>query len=249
MDATGHCTVCGQLMPCQTVVAAGGRGNLSYLSAGILFNRARAARDRTSAAATDRAWGQPDAIDALMLAAASVEGLVNEIAESVLQPTHSGTTATAVIDMANRVLAVEARQGPTVQKVEEALTALNGAAFDTRNSGFQEMKLLFRARNGLLHLKLDARELGKPDRRKGLPAVVRDLKVRRLTGLDPSEPPGAIDALLHGLSPVGRARARRGSCFCSSAPCKAIRWLSRSARRCKTWPRCSRLRRAWRRSG
>jgi hypothetical protein len=150
-------------------------------------------------------WGEQDAIDSIMLGAASVEGFINEIAASVSQRAGDprDTVPTRLATMAAAVLTAEANRGQIDGKIEAAMTALSSlGTFRQTTPEYQEMKVLFRARNGLLHLKLDARELGQPDRRKGLPSVVRDLKVRKLTGIHPSEVTGAVDALWPGRTDV-----------------------------------------------
>jgi hypothetical protein len=189
----GYCQVCGPsggMFPCEARLAAGPLGTTSRSSCCTLFGLAWQAYERTSNSASEREWGQIDAYGAIILAAAAAEAFINELAELVRQttdddprrwPPHPAvlqTLAAAVID-------VERRHGSTSEKFAAASKALTGQRPDFGRQPLQDFVILMRARDGLIHTKLDVWPAPVDGLTSALPAVVKELRSKNVTATEP----------------------------------------------------------------
>jgi hypothetical protein len=189
---TGYCRVCGSeggAFPCPTALAAGPMGTRSSSSCCKIFGQAWEACKRTLGAAGDRDWGQLDALAAVILGAAAAEAFINELAELARQtadndprggdprPPELQALATAVID-------VEHRNGSTMEKFGAAIEALTTKPPDTSRKPYQDFGLLMRARNELIHTKLDVWPAPADGLTSSLPSVVKQLRSKKITATD-----------------------------------------------------------------
>jgi hypothetical protein len=208
--ANGYCQVCGPsggMFPCAAWLAAGPIGTTSRSSCCTLFGLAWQAYERTSNAASDREWGQIDAYGAIILAAAAAEAFINELASLARQavdedprgwPPHPPQIAA----FASQVLAAETgrstgRRASTPGKFVVALKALTGLRPDAGRRVHQDFALLMRARDGLIHTKLDVQP-AQPGSlphapSSSLPPVVAQLGPRNVTAMESGL--SAIDSL------------------------------------------------------
>jgi hypothetical protein len=192
---TGYCQICGSpggAFPCPTALANRATqpmGTGSSASCCKIFGQAWEAYKRTLGAASDRDWGQRDALSAVILAAAAAEAFINELAELARQEANGDTQrwpppqpqleapATAVMD-------VERGRGSTSEKFAVAIEALTGQAPDLGRKPFQDLVLLMRAKDGLMHAKLDVRPTPADGLTSNLPSVVKQLRSKNITAMD-----------------------------------------------------------------
>jgi hypothetical protein len=168
--------------------------DLHILSSGVLFQVARAAYDRMSSAASDRAGKQNDALVALLFSAATLESLIMEfalVAEIVGEEPMKG--AAAIITEAEKA------HGSAQLKFLLAKLALTGETYAKGAPPYQDFALLFDIRNAIVHLKP---EEWSPDPHK----LVAGLRSKKLC--EESPPPHKAHGWIAQIST--RAVARWG---------------------------------------
>jgi hypothetical protein len=126
---------------------------------------------------------------------------INETAEwarqAVENPPEHPPLPPEIGAFAAAVLAVEGpHKGPrdTPTKFRVALQVLSGKPPD-EGPVQQQFGLLMRARDGIVHTKLDVQPAPAGALTSDLPAVVALLEPRKITGTEPVVPPSAIDRL------------------------------------------------------
>ena len=149
-----------------------------FLGAGILFGRAKAAYDRTRTrhAPTDQDMTSPDALDAILFAAATVEAFVNQV------PTFLSTEAMADARLAEftRALAkAEEQHAPTRKKLLLTSRLLHDKELDETEQPLRDTLCLIELRNELIHLKSEQIVHDK-SAAQTLPDFVRELQQRKL---------------------------------------------------------------------
>jgi hypothetical protein len=180
-------------------VANGQSGITSFSNCCTLFGLALQALKRTSGDGGDREWGKLDAVGAIILAAASAEGFINELTELARQYVNDTPTFPPEFEaLATQVLAEENRHAKTVDKFLVAIEALSDERPDKGSCLHQNFALLMAARDGLIHTKLDVQPSSKGGLNSSLPAVVKRLRSKNVIAdgyREDQRPLSAIDQL------------------------------------------------------
>lgn len=126
-----------------------------FLNAGIIFERARAAYERTDGSGSDRKPDQMDALDAIIFSAAALEAFINETAELASEATRSSIflAPPEVKTFASLLEEAERSRASIQMKFMLAKIALTGQTYDTGSVPYQDFALLIDLRNALLHLR------------------------------------------------------------------------------------------------
>jgi hypothetical protein len=116
-----------------------------------------------------------DAVAVIVLATASTEAFINELAEVIAVDT---AAPAALAALASAVLQIEAQHGRTQDKYLAASKAL-GAEFDQGVQPWQDFALLIRLRDALIHLKPieQTDEHGQPT----IPKLIAPLEQNQMT--------------------------------------------------------------------
>jgi hypothetical protein len=192
---TGFCQFCGSAggaFPCPTAQANRAiqpMGTRSSASCCKIFAQAWEAYRRTLRAAGDRDWGQLDALSAVILAAAAAKAFINELAELSRQevngdPRRWPPPPPELQALATAVINVERSHGSTTEKFAAGIKALTGQPPDLGRKPFQDLILLMRARDGLIHTKLDVLPAPADGLTSNVPSVVKQLRSKNITAID-----------------------------------------------------------------
>ena len=172
------------------------------ISAPTLFQVARQATliPPTSARPHDLAPG----LTAVVFAAASLEALMNEVAELADVEVCAGNTDELLQAFAESMLEAERSRGSVHLKFIVASTVLAGHPYRKGSQPYQDFSVLMSLRNAIMHLRPTTLQLGEHgDWQLGVEAVLKELQVRRLVT---SPPPNTVTSLLQEASspPVAR---------------------------------------------
>lgn len=151
-----------------------------------LYRIAKAAVARIPAERQDHEGAQPDALVACVFAALALEGFVNEFGELVADEYYWDSRVSPNLSgLARAVAAVEAEHGSLELKLHVIRIALRGSAWSPGEAPFQDLLLLVRLRNALVHLKLDVRS-GTTDSPKAgpPPSVITHLRAKNILAHD-----------------------------------------------------------------
>jgi hypothetical protein len=180
-----------------------------YLDAGGLFSAARAASERMHAA-PERAGDvcTTDSLIAIVFAAASVEGFLNELAE--LARSLNNNVANPGFEKVDRFgkLAVDAEESRASAKFKFRLAeaVFESATMSKGTQPYQDLCLLIDLRNALIHLKPSSRE-----------GILKQLEGRNLLA----------DELTDNVSWLRRATTRATAEWALKTADSAIEYLAR----------------------
>jgi hypothetical protein len=162
-----------------------------------IWNLACDARDR----AGDLATREPlrpagDAIAALLLAAAAIEGFINEVMDFPGIRVASTELAKQIgygrYAQASRVIhVIEKNKGQTELKYMMVSQVLSGQMFDSGSAPLQDVTTLFDLRNMIMHLKRGSQTMKLVDGKaiaSEMPAKIRTLQTRGLARATPGLP-------------------------------------------------------------
>jgi hypothetical protein len=149
-----------------------------------LFGIACLARNRAVRSASQLpARNHRDASVAIVMAAASAEGLINELAE-VASPRYLGGDDPRLATLSKVLAEVEGGRGTTTLKFLMASLILSGEMFDQGANPYQDLDQLFKLRNQHMHLAV--RNQGAADGGEAaMPKLNRAFLDRGLARLDP----------------------------------------------------------------
>jgi hypothetical protein len=179
------------------------------LDAGGLFAAARAATERTSGV-PERAGDvcSTDSLVAIVFAAASVEGFINELAE--LARSLNNKVANPGFEKVDRFgkLALEAEEARASAKFKFRLAeaVFESATMSKGTQPFQDLSLLIDLRNALVHLKPSSRE-----------SILRQLEDRQLLA----------EALTDNVSWLRRAATRATAEWAMKTADSAIEYVAK----------------------
>jgi hypothetical protein len=123
-----------------------------------LHGIATAAVARIPAERGDRDGAQNDALVAIVFAVLAIEAFANEFGELVADEFYWDPRVTPDLSgLATAYGAVERERGSLELKLQVVRIALQGGPWPSGQGAFQELALLLRLRNALVHLKLDVR--------------------------------------------------------------------------------------------
>jgi hypothetical protein len=124
-----------------------------------LYRIAAAAAARIPAERGDRHGGQEDALVAIVFAALALEAFVNEFGKLAADETYWDPRVTTDLSaLAAAYRSAEHERGSLELKLHVVRIALRGGSWPRGQGAFQQVVLLLRLRNELVHLKLDVRE-------------------------------------------------------------------------------------------
>lgn len=119
-------------------------------SSGVLFRIAIQAYERVEANKN----GQSDAIISILMSAAALEAYINELGELALMiSTAEELTESNIKQLANVLSELENTNESTRLKIQFAKYILTGQLYDKGKLPYQDLDLLFKLRNSILHLK------------------------------------------------------------------------------------------------
>ena len=160
-----------------------------FHEAASLYRVASLAYERTKLSGGDRDAGQLDALIAVVFAAASLEAFINQAADLAARLTrhghHHGDDA-ALRRYALLATEIENARGSTQLKYRVLAIALTGKQLDTGCRPFQDLVLLFRLRDQLVHLKNEIASPvpGAESEIDAPPKVIQQLRSRNVTAED-----------------------------------------------------------------
>lgn len=151
-----------------------------------LYRIAWDAVGRIPADRQDHDGAQTDALVALVFAALAVEGFVNELGELVADEFYWDSRVTPNLSgLAHAFAAVETERGSLELKLHVIRIALQGSSWPPGEAPFQDLVLLVRLRNALVHLKLDVRSGTTDSPEAGPPlSVVTQLRSKNILAHD-----------------------------------------------------------------
>jgi len=156
----------------------------------------------------DRDGAQTDALVAIVFAALAVEAFVNEFGELVADEFYWDSRVTPDLSgLAHAFSALETERGSLELKLHVVRIALQGSPWSPGEGSFQELTLLLRLRNALVHLKLDVRtgDTESPDAGPP-PSLLTHLRSKGILAQD-QDPKAATWTL-----PVSTRAAARWAC-------------------------------------
>lgn len=122
-----------------------------FLHSDVLFHHAKAAFECTSAAKSENAPNQNDALTAILFSAVSLEAWINEIPAQVYNL--SLNSIPRISTFAQVIADAEAWRVPVRIKYQLAKTILTGQSYNKGTSPYLDFDLLFRTRDALVHMK------------------------------------------------------------------------------------------------
>lgn len=145
--------------------------------AGFLFSAAQEASE-------DPGYGHYSPLIAILFSAAALEGFVNELIEDIqyLEPTDDRIRALSVI-----AGEIDERNAQLALKIQVIAAGLQGKPFDPGAQPFQDIVLLMRIRNLIMHARPQVLQLGDDSEPIQQDAVIRALAARGV--IDISGPP------------------------------------------------------------
>jgi hypothetical protein len=134
---------------------------------GVFHGLALNAYKRTSTAPSDRAEGQYDALDTILLSVVTLEAQIGELPEiaRVFTVRPSGEMTKRCKALVDALILIEEEKGPLTLKFQLAKFILTGTPYDTGVNPYQDFDLLVKLRNALIHPKpfvVRANESGSP---------------------------------------------------------------------------------------
>jgi hypothetical protein len=151
------------------------------INADSLFRTARAAYLSSVAHAEapfSPPYGGSYPLVAVVFAAASLEGFINELA--ALAPQHQSETMPPIGQFATLAAEADAGRASTKLKFQLAFLVFDGQPLDHGRQPYQDFDLLFAVRNEIIHLKEDPIYPTVPGGEPTLPKIARRLDSRRV---------------------------------------------------------------------
>jgi hypothetical protein len=155
-------------------------------SSGFLFHTAQRA-----------AWPAPgsprEPIIAIVFAAMSVEGWINELLESVSHATPEDPVSVRRLQSMSRVADLRGRQSKLTMKVRVIAITLSEIISEADEELYKDLELLFRCRNELAHQRPERIEYDNP--RRALHRLTQQLLARQLIETEPHTVQTLMNAL------------------------------------------------------
>jgi hypothetical protein len=124
-----------------------------FLNAGVLYNIAKGAYERTKSAETDTTRGQNDAAVALLFSAATLEAFIMELALHAESGADLCPQPSPLLFLSHVLKETEASRGSIRLKYLLAKSILSGQSYDQGSKPYQDFNLLFNIRDAIVHLK------------------------------------------------------------------------------------------------
>lgn len=156
-----------------------------FLNCNLLWTCANDARNRALEAVQKHPEARPrDSLVAIILAAASTEAFINELAEKVIIQRDNGSRLLSpqLLAFADALKEVEKAHGSLSLKYLIASLTLSGLMFPKGRNPYQDFAILVDLRNDLMHLKSSDTFIHKEDRQTIVepPKAIKALQQRGL---------------------------------------------------------------------
>lgn len=115
----------------------------------------------------------------IILAAVALEGFINDLEHHARTASELGSPSPPIASALARALATaEAERASVLLKIGIAHVVMSGSFPDRGSQPYQDIELLFRLRNLLVHSKPEMVEFGEPGKTPDCPKIVRSLASR-----------------------------------------------------------------------
>jgi hypothetical protein len=145
-------------------------------SSGVLFRTAIQAYERLATAEDDNTPAQNDAVVSILFSAATLEAYINELTELASISNSPKLNDEIIKQFLNVVSELEKSNESTRLKILFAKYIFTNQSYDKGRHPYQDLDLLFRLRNSIIHLK-PSDDIAEPDK------IIKSLESKKLLGI------------------------------------------------------------------